>query len=426
MFHRLLFFLIAITTSYGEVNFQFFKVDNGSKIRLYNNDILLEGNQIILELYSDSDDLISVYYKNNNDPYRLLVEELLTKDSVSLYPQEGRALTLDDEEGILVFKVKDSIHEKLIKFIINPQVSQVVDSNNILDLLDLADIRKYVDQKKTISHNRGYKEANVIIPFLESATTIIKSKDKIGTGTIIDNGKYILTNYHVIEPDEDNVFIALKQHSSSNQNSNNFYQAKVVKIDMIRDLALLEVPPFVKDLGFKSFELASDNDVKKGIDIYSMGHPHGYYFTFEYGMLNNILKNYSWRTYSADSILQYSMNSNRGNSGGPIVNEDLELVGIGAFSNTDGNNLNFAISITDINKFLNTQHSTRTAKRTYEDYVEDIVEKGKYKNVRFAKVDRDKNGTPDAMLKDSNGDGKWDLIAYDTDEDGSYERITSF
>lgn len=30
------------------------------------------------------------------------------------------------------------------------------------------------------------------------------------------------------------------------------------------------------------------------------------------------------------------------------------------------------------------------------------------------------------MMKDIDNDGTWDIIAYDTDEDGSYDRVTSF
>ncbi|MBD3795903.1 MAG: hypothetical protein IE881_08250 [Epsilonproteobacteria bacterium] len=49
-----------------------------------------------------------------------------------------------------------------------------------------------------------------------------------------------------------------------------------------------------------------------------------------------------------------------------------------------------------------------------------------YDNVRLTKLDRNRDGVPDAMMKDFDKDGRWDVIAYDTDEDGSYERVTSF
>lgn len=60
------------------------------------------------------------------------------------------------------------------------------------------------------------------------------------------------------------------------------------------------------------------------------------------------------------------------------------------------------------------------------EYKDKIIEQGTYQNIKLAKIDRNNNGIPDAMMKDINNDGIWDIIAYDTDEDGSYERVTSF
>jgi S1-C subfamily serine protease len=162
------------------------------------------------------------------------------------------------------------------------------------------------------------------------------------------------------------------------------------------------------------------------MNIYNMGHPLGYYFAFEYGMLTNILNDYSWDEYKADYILQYSMNANRGNSGSPIVNDKLELIGIGAFSNKNGENLNFGISVIDIKNFVNSKDSVIVDKKMPNEYKDKIIEQGLYKNIRFAKLDRNNNGIPDAMLKDIDNDGVWDIIAYDTNEDGVYERVTSF
>jgi hypothetical protein len=65
-------------------------------------------------------------------------------------------------------------------------------------------------------------------------------------------------------------------------------------------------------------------------------------------------------------------------------------------------------------------------KKNADEYKNKIIEQGLYKNIKLAKIDRNKNGIPDAMMKDIDNDGTWDIIAYDTDEDGSYDRVTSF
>mgnify|MGYP000039935400 FL=1 len=73
-----------------------------------------------------------------------------------------------------------------------------------------------------------------------------------------------------------NVYIAFKPKLGNKPSNNNYYKVKVVKVDMTRDLALLEMP---KDLiernEYISLKLADIESLKKGIDIYNMGHPLG-------------------------------------------------------------------------------------------------------------------------------------------------------
>jgi S1-C subfamily serine protease len=118
---------------------------------------------------------------------------------------------------------------------------------------------------------------------------------------IINDGKNILTNYHVVEPDKENVYIAFKPKFGNKPSNNNYYKVKVVKVDMTKDLALLEMPKdLVQKNEYISLKLANIDSLKKGMNIYNMGHPLGYYFAFEYGMLTNILNDYSWDEYKAD------------------------------------------------------------------------------------------------------------------------------
>jgi S1-C subfamily serine protease len=410
---------------YAQINFEAFKVKGETRFQLHNGDLLFVGDQIIFEFNTEVNSKLSLSYKYNNDSFKKLFDSTVNENTTIIFPSNKKALTLDSEQGVLTFQLKTDEEEKEMTFYANPIALETVDKYD--DGLFLQNTSKiYIDTQKIISNDRGYKEANVIVPLLEASTVIIKVKNSIGTGTIIENGKYILTNYHVIEPDDNNVYIAFKNNNSNNQDKNVYYKVNVQKIDMSRDLALLQVPLDVDSVQIKSLPLSDLSHLKKGIDIYTMGHPQGYYFAFEYGMLNNMIENYSWKTYKADSVLQYSMNSNRGNSGGPIINEKLELIGIGAFSNTSGNNLNFAISIQDIRKFLLAKDSIRIEKKSLEEYSKDIIDEGLFQNIKLAKLDRNKNGIPDAMMKDVDNDGTWDIIAYDTDEDGSYERVTSF
>ena len=406
-----------------EVNLELNK--NDSIYRLENNDIVFKDDKLKFSMKSNKDEVLEIFYKTNKNKLELLEKIELKKDIAQDYPQSNKYIILDDEIGTLTFLIKSKSYQK--EFILNTNPKHETLINNEENIKK--DERVYVDKSKIISNDRGEKEANIIIPKLESSTVVInnKSDNSIGAGVVINDGKNILTNYHVVESDKENVYIAFKPKLGNKPSNNNYYKVKVVKVDMIKDLALLEMP---KDLISKndyiSLKLADIESLKKGIDIYNMGHPLGYYFAFEYGMLTNILNDYSWDEYKADYILQYSMNANKGNSGSPIVNDKLELIGIGAFSNKKGENLNFGISVIDIKNFIDSKDSVIVKKKNADEYKNKIIEQGLYKNIKLAKIDRNKNGIPDAMMKDIDNDGIWDIIAYDTDEDGSYERVTSF
>jgi S1-C subfamily serine protease len=406
-----------------EVNLELNK--NDSIYKLESNDIVFKDDKLKISMKSDKDEVLEIFYKNNKNKLELLEKIELKKDIAQSYPQSGKYLILDDEVGTLTFLIKSESSQKELILNTNPKLEILTQNEkNIKN-----DERIYIDKSKIISNDRGDKEANIIIPKLEASTVIInnQSDNSIGAGVIINDGKNILTNYHVVEPDKENVYIAFKPKFGNKPSNNNYYKVKVVKVDMTKDLALLEMPKdLVEKNDYISLKLANIDSLKKGMNIYNMGHPLGYYFAFEYGMLTNILNDYSWDEYKADYILQYSMNANRGNSGSPIVNDKLELIGIGAFSNKNGENLNFGISVIDIKNFVNSKDSVILDKKMPNEYKDKIIEQGLYKNIRFAKLDRNNNGIPDAMLKDIDNDGVWDIIAYDTNEDGVYERVTSF
>jgi S1-C subfamily serine protease len=420
----IIFFLLSSSLfSKVEVNLELNK--NDSIYKLESNDIVFKDDKLKFSMKSDKNEVLEIFYKTNKNKLKFLEKIELKKDITQSYPQADKYVILDDETGTLTFLFKTNSSQKEFILNTNPKLATLIENEENIK----KDKRIYIDKSKIISNDRGEKEANIIIPKLEASTVIInnKSDNSIGAGVIINDGKNILTNYHVVEADKENVYIAFKPKLGNKPSNNNYYKVKVVKVDMTRDLALLEMP---KDLiernEYISLKLADIESLKKGIDIYNMGHPLGYYFAFEYGMLTNILNDYSWDEYKANYILQYSMNANKGNSGSPIVNDKLELIGIGAFSNKKGENLNFGISVIDIKNFIDSKESVIVKKKNADEYKDKITEQGTYKNIKLAKIDRNKNGIPDAMMKDIDNDGTWDIIAYDTDEDGSYDRVTSF
>ena len=399
----IIFFLLSSSLfSKVEVNLELNK--NDSIYKLESNDIVFKDDKLKFSMKSDKNEVLEIFYKTNKNKLKFLEKIELKKDITQSYPQADKYVILDDETGTLTFLFKTNSSQKEFILNTNPKLATLIENEENIK----KDKRIYIDKSKIISNDRGEKEANIIIPKLEASTVIInnKSDNSIGAGVIINDGKNILTNYHVVEPDKENVYIAFKPKLGNKPSNNNYYKVKVVKVDMTKDLALLEMPKdLIEKNDYISLKLANIDSLRKGMNIYNMGHPLGYYFAFEYGMLTNILNDYSWDEYKANYILQYSMNANKGNSGSPIVNDKLELIGIGAFSNKKGENLNFGISVIDIKNFIDSKESVIVKKKNADEYKDKITEQGTYKNIKLAKIDRNKNGIPDAMMKDIDNDG---------------------
>jgi len=143
-----------------------------------------------------------------------------------------------------------------------------------------------------------------------------------GSGVIISEDGYIVTNNHVIE-DADKVEVSL--------NDERTFTAKVIGTDPSTDLALIKID--AKDLEFTTF--ANSDDVKIGEWVLAVGNPFNLTSTVTAGIVSakarniNLLKsNAREEVFPLESFIQTDAAVNPGNSGGALVNPKGELVGI--------------------------------------------------------------------------------------------------
>ena len=213
------------------------------------------------------------------------------------------------------------------------------------------------------------------------------------------------------------------------------HNAKIVKINKTKDLAMLEVenlPIKLKPVVYGKF-----NRVKPGQTSFAIGHPEGLLWTFTSGMISQVRPNYNWRyegSRHAANVIQTQAAINPGNSGGPLFNKNKELIGINTFT-SEGENLNFAISINDVIDFINEKPKSITKKKN--PYIQKkekgntwIKKKKKKKTEKGAidlseamEVDTNKNGIIDAWLVDENENGIYEIAYGDENEDGIIEIV---
>ena len=159
----------------------------------------------------------------------------------------------------------------------------------------------------------------------------------LGSGVIISNDGYIVTNNHVVDGAE-KLEVTL--------NDNRSFNAQVIGTDATTDLALLKIE--AKDLSPIPF--GDSDDIKVGEWVLAVGNPFGFTSTVTAGIVSAKARSISSATHSmpmgVESFIQTAAAVNPGNSGGALVTTDGLLVGINtAIYSTTGNYAGYSFAI---------------------------------------------------------------------------------
>lgn len=161
-----------------------------------------------------------------------------------------------------------------------------------------------------------------------------------GSGVIISSDGYIVTNNHVVAG-ADELLVKL--------NDNREFSARIIGTDEQTDLALIKIEG--KD--FPTLPIGNSDDLKIGQWVLAVGNPFNLTSTVTAGIVS--AKARTLGANSVESFIQTDAAINRGNSGGALVNEKGELVGINAmlYSQTGSySGYGFAIPTTLMNKVV--------------------------------------------------------------------------
>jgi len=161
-----------------------------------------------------------------------------------------------------------------------------------------------------------------------------------GSGFIISNDGYILTNYHVIEIAHRNdlpIRVIL--------NDGVTHDAKVVGFEASNDVAVIKI----ETNGLNPVYIGNSDTIRVGQTVYAVGNPFGdLVYTMTDGIVSALDRVVSVEGKSIRTF-QFSAAVNSGNSGGPIYNTDGEVIGIVTAKVVRGNveGIGFAIPIND-------------------------------------------------------------------------------
>ncbi|MGZ3658048.1 MAG: S1C family serine protease [Bdellovibrionota bacterium] len=168
----------------------------------------------------------------------------------------------------------------------------------------------------------------------------IRKQQSLGSGFVIDDSGYILTNHHVVaNASEVEVFIDDDAHTK--------LKAKIIGTDAKNDVALLQVKPgpYLHPL-----KLGNSDPIRVGESVVAIGNPFGLSHTVTAGIIS--AKNRVIGQGPYDNFLQTDASINPGNSGGPLFNTEGDVIGINAAINAAGQGLGFAIPINQAKRLL--------------------------------------------------------------------------
>lgn len=163
----------------------------------------------------------------------------------------------------------------------------------------------------------------------------------MGTGIVVDERGYIVTNYHVVEG-VDSLRATLSDGGT--------YSAQVISFDRIHDLAIIKITPS-SSLTVATYGVSGD--IMLGETVFAIGNAFGYEHTVTKGIVSALSRDVEVNEkQSYKNLLQTDASINPGNSGGPLCNLDGEVVAINVAIRAGAQRIGFAIKIDDARRII--------------------------------------------------------------------------
>lgn len=189
------------------------------------------------------------------------------------------------------------------------------------------------------------KPVRELVQQLGEAVVQVRTPGGLGSGFILNEEGYLITNFHVIEGDTQMAVEVYHQHGGQ-LDRRVYKQVRIVAMNKFRDLALLKIED--KDAPKFAWVPLGDSDaVAVGERVFAVGSPLGLERTVTEGIIST-----KTREVEGELYLQTTAQINPGNSGGPLFNLRGEVLGVTNMKLRFGEGLGFAIPVDMVKYFL--------------------------------------------------------------------------
>ena len=189
--------------------------------------------------------------------------------------------------------------------------------------------------------SKNYEDFSSIIQRSITSVVSIKTLSMQGTGFIVDEKGYIVTNAHILT----NTFGNTTQIIQASTYDEKVYPAKIIYIDANLDLVLLKI-----DGNFSRLELADSDNLEIGEKVIAIGNAEGFPFSVTDGIVSAIDR---VGPNNLPYYIQTNAELNQGNSGGPLIDKDGLVIGMNNFKLADTEGMGFALESNIIKERIN-------------------------------------------------------------------------
>ena len=236
---------------------------------------------------------------------------------------------------------KEIIEDKMVNISYNPYNNT---SSKTIDFVDAAE--KTIHSVVHVKNTSISRSSSSLWDYFNNEGE--RKRVGMGSGVIVSQDGYIITNYHVIEN-------ATTIEVTTNENKT--YEAELLGGDEVSDIAVLKI---IGKESFPYIRFADSNQTKIGEWVLAVGNPFNLTSTVTAGIISAKSRDLNDYDSKNQSFIQTDAAVNSGNSGGALVNTDGDLIGINtAITSGTGSFVGYSFAV-----------PSNIARKVFEDIIE--------------------------------------------------------
>lgn len=232
---------------------------------------------------------------------------------------------------------------------------------------DLVDLVEYSNTSVAVAQKVLPSIVGIKIKYSINSIFGSGEAEATGSGIIISEDGYILTNNHVVSSESSSYYYSVEEASKMTVNLYNDtteYEATIIGTDKYTDLAVIKIDAS----GLTPATLGDSDNVKVGEFAMAIGCPLGLDITVTSGIISAVNRTVTDGAGGTEyTCIQTDAAINSGNSGGALVNSNGEVIGVNTLklSGTGVEGMGFAIPISSTKDIVDQLIEYKTVKRPY-------------------------------------------------------------